>query len=315
MRKHNPESERIKRRYFEYLKEAKRHSEASIDVVAKAISRFETYNKFRDFKAFNVQQAIGFKKHLAAQRAVRTGKTLSKATQHTTLNALRGFFLWMAGQPGFRSRLSYSDADYFSLSEKDTRIAKAAHEQQVPTLEQVHAVLDELPAKTDIERRDRTLIAFILLTGARDGAVASLKVKHVDMARHRVIFDAREVRTKFSKTFSTTFFPVGGDAERIVTEWVEYLIKDLLYGPDDPLFPSTRVETNEDMRFAPVGLKRAHWSSAEQFGVSSSRVSSVLAFLTLALTVSGRPSRCWASVFAERRKSSKHGARTWGTKK
>jgi hypothetical protein len=40
-----------------------------------------------------------------------------------TLNALRAFFLWLAGRPGYRSRISYSDADYFRLSEKDTRIA------------------------------------------------------------------------------------------------------------------------------------------------------------------------------------------------
>ena len=37
MRKHHPENERIKRRYFRYLKEAKRLSEHSLDGIAKAI--------------------------------------------------------------------------------------------------------------------------------------------------------------------------------------------------------------------------------------------------------------------------------------
>ena len=36
MIKHNANNERIKRRYFSYLKEAKRQSEGTVDTVAKA---------------------------------------------------------------------------------------------------------------------------------------------------------------------------------------------------------------------------------------------------------------------------------------
>jgi len=43
MRKHNPANERIKREYFIYLREARRQSEASVDAVAAALSRFEVY--------------------------------------------------------------------------------------------------------------------------------------------------------------------------------------------------------------------------------------------------------------------------------
>jgi integrase/recombinase XerD len=44
-------------------------------------------------------------------------------------------------------------------------------------------------------------------TGARDGAVASLKLKHVNLQARKVFKDAREVKTEFSKTFTTKFFP------------------------------------------------------------------------------------------------------------
>ena len=67
MSKHNPKNERIKRRYFAYLKEAKRNDEQTVDAVAKALSRFESYTKYRDFKSFHIQQAINFKKHLTSQ--------------------------------------------------------------------------------------------------------------------------------------------------------------------------------------------------------------------------------------------------------
>ena len=36
MTKHNAENERIKRKYLAYLKEAKRHSEPTVDAAAKA---------------------------------------------------------------------------------------------------------------------------------------------------------------------------------------------------------------------------------------------------------------------------------------
>lgn len=68
MKKHNATNERIKRKYFAYLKEAKRHGEPTVDATAKALNRFEGYTRYRDFKAFHVEQAIAFKKHLAEQK-------------------------------------------------------------------------------------------------------------------------------------------------------------------------------------------------------------------------------------------------------
>ncbi len=79
MKKHNPANERIKRKYFAFLKEAKRHSEPTIDAAAKALNRFEVYTKFRDFKTFHFEQAIAFKKHFAVQKGQRSGEKLSKA--------------------------------------------------------------------------------------------------------------------------------------------------------------------------------------------------------------------------------------------
>lgn len=261
---HNPSNERIKRQYYAFLKEAKRHSEPTVDAVAKALARFEEVSRYRDFKAFHFEQAIAFKRRLAEQRAQRSGDKLSKATLHATLAHLKRFFQWLAGQPGYKSRLRYSDAEYFNLSENETRIATARREQSAPTIEQIRHVLTTMPAKTDIERRNRALVAFTLLTGARDSAIASFKLKHVDLAAGCVRQDAREVRTKFSKTFTTYFFPVGDEVREIVAEWVRYLREGLLWGNDDPLFPATRIAVGAATRqFETAGLDRAHWASAQ----------------------------------------------------
>jgi integrase len=262
MSKNTPNNERIKRQYFAYLKEAKRHSEPTVDAAAKALNRFEVYTGYRDFKAFHTEQAIAFKKHLAGQRGLQSGETLSKATLYATLTQLKRFFQWLAWQPGYKSRFEYSDAEYFNLSDKDTRIATAQREQRVPTLEQIKHVIQTMPTKTEIDRRNRALIAFTLLTGARDSAIASMKLKHVDLVAGYVYQDARDVRTKFSKTFNTYFFPVGDEAFRIVKAWVSYLREEKLWGNDDPLFPATRISLGATRQFEVTGLDRAHWSSA-----------------------------------------------------
>jgi site-specific recombinase XerD len=259
---HNSNNERVKRQYFTYLKEAGRHSEATVDVVAAALHRFEAFNKFRDFRSFHHQQAIAFKNYLAEQQAQRSGETLSKATLHSTLAALKKFFFWLAGQPGFKSKFTYSDAEYFNISARDRRIATATREQPNPTLEQVKYVLSVMPAITEIERRDRALIAFTLLTGARDRAIASMRLKHVDLTEDCVYQDAREVSTKFRKTFTTHFFPVGDEIRAMVADWINYLRTEKMWGNDDPLFPSTRVAVGLSRHFEAAGLDRKHWRTA-----------------------------------------------------
>jgi site-specific recombinase XerD len=241
MTSHNTANERIKRQYFAYLREALGHSEQSIDAAANAISRFETYARQKDFKAFHIEQAKAFKRDLADQRGHRSGEPLSKATVYATLTALKRFFVWLAWQPGYKSRISCSDAEYFNLSAKETRIAKAIRPARVPTLEQIQHVIRSMPAGTELERRDRALIAFAIVAGARDGAIASFKLRHIDIAEGKIDQDARVVRTKFSKSFVTTFFPVGDDVRTVVIDWVTYLQREKLWGLDDPLFPATRV--------------------------------------------------------------------------
>jgi integrase/recombinase XerD len=262
MIKYNANNERIKRKYLTFLKQAKGQNEASIDAVAKAISRFEFYNRYKDFKAFHFEQAIGFKKYLANQKHHKTGKPLSLATMNGTMRHLKAFIEWLSQETGYKSRIKYSDAEYFNLSEKEARTAKAKRQKPVASVEQIKHVLAMMPNSSAIEKRNRALIAFTLLTGARDSAIASIKLKHIDLKAGTVYQDAREVKTKFSKSFTTCFFPVGDDVRGIVVQWVEYLRNDLLMGNDAPLFPKTKMSQGVDNSFQVAGLANEHWRSA-----------------------------------------------------
>lgn len=260
--RNNLPNERIKRKYFGFLREAKGLSEETIDGVAKALSRFEEHTRHRDFKSFHIEQANSFKRHLANHQSTQTSRPLSKATVYSTLKALKDFFRWLAREAGYKSKFSYSDAEYFNPPRKDARIAKTVRVLPSPTLEQIKHTIAAMPVTTDVELRDRALIAFAILTGARDGAIASLKLRHVSIEGLTLDQDAREVKTKFSKTIQTTFFPVGPEILEIVSEWVELLREQRLWGLDDPLFPATRIIAGPDRKFRAGGLDRRHWSSA-----------------------------------------------------
>jgi len=262
MIKRNGTNERVKRRYLQYLKDVKGRDEASLDAVAKAIDRFEEHAKNRDFRKFHVEQARAFKAYLAATRNARTGEPLSASTVHSTLSALKSFFVWLAQQRGYRSKLSMSDAEYFNAPDNLSRVATARRYKSFPTVMQVRAMLDAMPTGNEIERRDRAVIAFALLSGARDRAIVSFKLKHIDVENELIEQDAREVRTKRAKTFSTWFFPVGEDIRAIVVDWIDFLRAVKGFGPDDPLFPKTRIAPGDDLAFRAVGLDREPWANA-----------------------------------------------------
>ena len=123
-------------------------------------------------------------------------------------------------------------------------------------------MLDAMPTGSEIERRDRAVVAFALLSGARDRAIVSFKLKHIDVENELIEQDAREVRTKRAKTFTTWFFPVGDDLRAIVVDWIAFVRAEKGFGPDDPLFPKSKAAPGDDLAFRAIGLDRAPWANA-----------------------------------------------------
>jgi integrase len=261
MPKYCPENERVKRDYTFYLEAANGKQNATIDAALRAIERFEASTHCKPFRKFHIEQARSFRARFAEETNANN-RPLSAATVTSTLKHLRNFFLWLSCEPGFRSALNANDASYFTPSEQDVRIGTARREKRVATLEEIKRVLAFMPTDTAIERRDRALVAFAILTGARDGALASLRLKHLDMSAQTLFQDAREVRTKGRKTFTSIFFPVGPEPLQIVGDYVAMLKHDLGFSDDDPLFPSTQIGRGEDRGFIAQGLSRNSWSGA-----------------------------------------------------
>jgi len=94
------------------------------------------------------------------------------------------------------------------------------------TLEEVLA-LTALPTETLTQRRDRAAVAFLFLSGARNGAFVSLPIKAVDL-KNRAISQLPElgVMTKFRKSAITYLLDIP-DLLEIVKRW-DNLVRDRL---------------------------------------------------------------------------------------
>ncbi|WP_299919707.1 site-specific integrase [uncultured Roseobacter sp.] len=263
MRKTVEANERAKRAYVHYLEQAKGLDEKSTDKVLSALLKFEQSTGFKPFKRFHIEQPAKFKTDLAKAKG-RTGNPLSGSTIDATLALVRGFFEWLAGQQGYKSKITYSDTAYFKNSLKAARAAHAKRDKEYPSVEAAYHAFQAMPDGSDFEKRDKALFAFFMLTGARVGAVASLRLKHIDLFHGKVLQDGRDVNTKFSKTIDTTFYPVDPAYLACFTAWVEYLRHEKLFGDQDALFPKPERGFSKGGGFVNLGLSRDPYSNGSK---------------------------------------------------
>lgn len=261
MTKFNPKNERIKRSYVRFLKEADGKAETTIRGIEKSLLRYETCTGFADFGSLNADRAARFKKDICTIGRARSEEPLSLSTIHSTLNDVKRFFKWLACQVGYKAKIRLTDIEFLNLADQDARAAKASRPRAYPTIEQVRHAIFAKPVVLETEMRDRALIACALLTGMRDGALATIRVKDFDLDRKLVVQDPRHVRTKFRKRIDTYFLPLGDDLEQILSDWVIYLRQVRLFGPNDPVFPRTAVGHDQAQSFAACGVEATFWGT------------------------------------------------------
>lgn len=259
MPKPHPKNERVKRQYLGWMEEARGRSKSTADDAAASIAAFERSTGHRDFASFHIEQARKFRRDILEAVNSATGKRYARATVTTRLKQVRAFFLWLADQPGYRSRIRRSDCDYFNPTRHDLEISNARREKRFPSEAQIQRVIEYAPHNTPIDKRNRALVAFAYATGARCDVLASISLQHVNLEEDTIFQDARSVRTKFRKSFTSVFFPVGERFLDIIREWIHYLIEDCHFGPTDPLFPPTMMARGEDGLFSRATFSRSHW--------------------------------------------------------
>ena len=217
--------------YQRHLKQALGRHDRTIDATLRHIRQFERLTDHRAFDRVDREAIIDYKQSLIA--ACDHDAPLSASTLVHSFGAMKAFFKWLVTQPGYRS-MPRDLHEYFTPETRVVKIANAPKEKRVPTKQDLAFMIEMMPVSTPWERRDRAILAFLFLSGVRDGALVTLRLKHIDIERQLVIQDAREVATKASKTMRTLWFPVRDPFERI--DWINELRSAGADG-DAPLFP------------------------------------------------------------------------------
>lgn len=264
MPEYNTLNEVAKKQYEEILLHGQYRDTKTVRATWQRINLFESFTRYESFKTFSKDQAISFKAWLE-KRTNKKGELLSLSSIRSTLKTLRDFFQWLAIHPQYGKKFDGKAIEYLRLSDNANRAARASRPKTPPTLEQVKTALSAMPHETDIEKRDRALFALTIITGARDDALVTLKIRDVDGQKRTIWQNPRHVRTKGRKSIVTRFVrAVMPSAEDIVLEWLEYAVSGLEFKPNDPLFPRTLVVSNPaSMSFETQGLSREHWANAQ----------------------------------------------------
>lgn len=256
----NSANEKVKRRYFKWLRGARGYSEQTIVAIERAIHLFEEFTGYKDLKTFCERQATNFKSWMEERRV--KGQSLSNSTKYHHIRHLNAFFSWLATQHGYKSRISLDSVSYLSLDKRAVREALTPRPKPSPSLENVKSVVESIVVESDIDRRDRALISFLLLTGIRYTALCSLALGCLDADRLVVYQYPRwGVKTKGGKVITTRILQFDSVLVEIVVDWAKYLAQKLKYTQSDPLFPRTAIDQADDgFCFEVRGLTPQFWS-------------------------------------------------------
>ena len=254
MTKVNPKNECHK---HDWLKELERDDSAStIDHKMAALALFEEATDYIDFEKITEEIADKFTVYVVR-------KPTRSRTKVATVNSVKSFFQWMVMDERIKGKTARKPINALRLKRSDRSASKARKTRPIATIAQIEATVKAMPKTTAIDRRNRALIAFTLVSGARDGAIISMRVKHVDLINKQVHQDPNEVDTKAGKQINTWFFPVGVFFIQEVEDYLAYLKTEQCFTAGDYLFTSNALGHDENQKFCRIGITKDRWASAQ----------------------------------------------------
>ena len=254
MSKVNPKNEVLRDAWIEELE--REDAASTIDHKLAALTIYEEATDYLDFDKITVEAVDQFIEAVV-QRPTRSRTNVS------AVNSVKSFFEWMVMDERLKGKKARKPIKALHLKRKDRTAARAVKSRPIATISQITETIQAMPKTNAIERRNRALMAFTLLSGARDGAIISMRIKHVDFERKEVLQDPNEVDTKASKQIRTWFFPVGKFIIDEVENYISFLKTEMSIEPNDYLFPSTAMALDSKGLLTIPTITKKRWSTAQ----------------------------------------------------
>lgn len=232
----NAENERL---IYEWQVFAGKYSDKTLNAHLADIRRFEAFTERRTFTEITPAQAASYRDQLIQGYRNSAGDSrLSASTVRHAASYLRSFFDWLEARG--RKAVRPSISGYFALP-------KALHQSVAPRRKKDYLPLDValqaaalLPGDDLLERRDRAIFCLAYVGALREGALITLRLRHVNINAREIEHDGRDLRAKNGKDYTISWFPGTEPMAVFVKAWVEELAV-LGARPEDALFPDVQT--------------------------------------------------------------------------
>lgn len=265
---YNFENVNIIREYFVRLKEGKGYAQVTSESKLRDVIEFDLYLNGQDYRRLTKEIAIEYKKFLREKKW--QGNPIGLKTVSQKLSSIVEFYNWLRIQPRYKSRVDGSAIEYFSLSLGERNALKTqVNLRDIPSLDDILNLIKSIKGNSEIEMRDRALIAFILMSGIRVGSITTLKLADFDIHKLRVTLNPlKGAKTKNKKAFRVGLTVFHDELLNQFIKWVNHLTDIKKFTPEMPLFPMAAIEQSGDsLSYIAENVKAEPWKSTGSINI------------------------------------------------
>ena len=217
---------------------AGKYSDKTMDRHLAAIRWLEDFVKQKRFDRLTTDDVAGMREHLKCRVLAKDETARSKSTVQHTASHIAEFLAWLITQEGFQ-RLPRDLPSYIQLPRHIYAKALSQNPKEYPSLDEAQALLQRMPRRTIMQRRDRAIFAIAFLGALRADTLISLRLRHVDLEHKRITQNGAVSRTKNGKSIAIVWFPLPADFGDALAQWITES-RSLGFDLDDALFPENR---------------------------------------------------------------------------
>lgn len=157
-------------------------------------------------------------------------------TKKQKMSRVAAFFRYIFKDDVIKPKISEA-LEVLQLTTKEKGLLSKQEIREYPTIEEFNEMID-FPVNDDVDRRDKALLCFLLLSAGRVDAVRTLQLGALNPKTLDLVQDPTEgVHTKRNKYIRSTLFRFDNRYIDIIKDWLRFLIEDKQFKPTDPLFP------------------------------------------------------------------------------
>lgn len=211
---------------------------------------------FENLKDFNADKAKLYRRSIQG----------SMQTKHQKMNRVAEFFRWIFGKKVTKPDISEA-LKVLQLTNAEKGLLSKHKIRKYPTLDEFNEIID-FPVNNDIDRRDKALLCFLLLSAGRVDAVRTLPLGALNPKTLDLVQDPTEgVHTKRNKYIIGTLFRFDEVYTDIIRDWLQFLTEIKHFKATDPLFP----------KLVPSEVNSALYVLSNEFYSSQSKINEIVA--------------------------------------